>query len=291
MDIYKNPLEFYEFLLLGPLTTIYSAKRATEHQNFLKYSNLIIDKFAIHSASFFHLSSGIVEHRLSSEKIKMTGYDLFSVNSLLRTLIETYTTFNHLFIEPKSYDEQEFRFLLWKIDGLKDKEKFDIKPTDYEGVTETLRQDKEKLGEAIIQFEKSSFFSKLHPEEVKKVYNPERNRYSWRFLLQDDLKIRPLTITDLVKHTCKTRAFINTYRYTSIHTHTNYLAIEHFENTRGKVISKEYTDPITRLAIYLTCLMICDICSLDKNAEAEFEKIPTETKEFISGMSNAIRQG
>jgi hypothetical protein len=262
----------------------------TGHQNFLNYSNLIIDKFAIHSASFFHLSSGIIEHRLSTEKIKMMGYDLFTVNALFRTLIENYATFNHLFIEPKNYEEQEFRFLLWKIDGLREKGKFDIQSTDYEGIVETLQQDKEKLQDTINQFESSSLFLKLQPDQIKKVYDTVKKRYSWRFLLQEDLIIKPLTISALVEHICKTRAFINAYRYTSIHTHTNYLAIEHFENTRGKIISTEYTDPLTRLAIYLTCLMICDICSFDENAKKEFEKIPTKIKEFIVGMNKAIRQ-
>lgn len=289
-DIYKDPLKFYEFLLLGPLTKVYTGKRLTEHNDFLKYSNLIIDKFAIHSSSYFHLSSGIIEQRLSTEKVKMMGYDLFSVNSLLRTLIENYTTFNHLFVEAKTYEEQKFRFLLWKIDGLHDKSKFDIHLTDYEGATEALNKDEEILQKTIEEFEKSTFYSTLHSDQLRKIYDPTKKKYSWRFLINDNLTIKPLKIAELVKYTCKTRAFTNTYRYSSIHTHTNYLAIEHFENTRGKQISREYTEPLTRLAIYLTCLIICDICTIDKNAQTEFEKIPVAIKEFILGMSNAIRR-
>lgn len=288
-DINKDPLEFYEFLLLGPLTKVYAGKRLTQHKDFLNYSNLIIDKFAIHSSSYFHLSSGIIEQRLSTEMVKMMGYDLFSVNSLLRTLIENYATFNHLFIEAKTYEEQKFRFLLWKIDGLHDKSKFDVHPTDYEGVTENLKRDEEVLKKTIEEFEASTFYSALHSGQLKKIYDPIKKKYSWRFLIDDGLTITPLKITELVKHTCKTRAFTNTYRYSSIHTHTNYLAIEHFEKTRGKTISANYTDPLTRLAIYLTCLIICDICKLDKNGENEFNNFPEKIKEFITGMSNSIR--
>jgi hypothetical protein len=288
-DIYEDPLEFYEFLLLGPLTKVYRGKRLTEHKDFLNYSNLIVEKFAIHSLSYFHLSSGIIEQRLSTEKIKMTGYDLFSVNSLLRTMIENYATFNHLFIEAKTYEEQKFRFLLWKIDGLHDKSKFDIRETDYQEATETLNKDKETLQKTIEELEASIFYSTLHSDQLKKIYDPINKKYCWRFLINDTLRIKPLKITELVNHTCKTRAFINTYKYSSIHTHTNYLSIEHFEKVRGKQISTEYTNPLTRLAIYLTCLMICDICSLDKNGENEYNKLPTKIKAFITGMSNTIR--
>lgn len=126
IGINTKPLEFYEYLLLGPLTSVYSARKKTSLTGFLNYSNLIIDKFAIHSSSFYHLSNGIIEHNKSTESVKMRGYDMFSVNSLFRTMIENYITFNHLFVEPKSVEEKEFRFLLWKIDGLVDKSKFSI---------------------------------------------------------------------------------------------------------------------------------------------------------------------
>lgn len=129
----------------------------------------------------------------------------------------------------------------------------------------------------------------MKTEYLKKIYDINKRKFSWRFLISENGEIRPLKITDLVKHICKTSAFINTYKYTSIHTHTNYLAIEHFEQTRGKIISKEYTDPITRLAIYLTCMMICDICKIDENAKKEFDNLPEEVKEFVTGMSEAIK--
>ncbi|MBB6004365.1 hypothetical protein HNP25_003028 [Arcicella rosea] len=88
----KHPFEnnlndFYEYLLLGPLTAVYSAKRKNETNVVKEFSNLLIDKFAIHSSSFFHLSKGIIELKKSNEKVKMRAFDLFTVNSTLRTMI------------------------------------------------------------------------------------------------------------------------------------------------------------------------------------------------------------
>lgn len=275
-NLYKKPLELYEYLLLGPLISVYNAKMKNSEPGFLNYSNLIIDKFAIHSSSFYHLSNGIIEHNKSSESVIMRGYDLFSVNSLFRTILENYATFNHLFVEPKSVEEKEFRFLLWKIDGLFDKEKFSILDTDFTEAKENLEKDKEDLNKIVLDFETSGFFKKMTDGQLKKIYNPAKKRFSWRFLVTESGDITPLKITDLIKHTCKIRAFINTYRYTSIHTHTNYLAIEHFKQTRGKIISKEYTDPITRLAIYLTCMMIHDISLIDRNGKEALDNHPKE---------------
>ena len=112
--LYKKPLEFYSVLLFGPLTEIYIARKETHLEEWMEYSNLLIDKFAIHSSTFFHLSSGIIEHKNSSETQRMNGYDLFTVNTTIRSIIETYLAFNHIFVESKTKQEKHFRFLLWK---------------------------------------------------------------------------------------------------------------------------------------------------------------------------------
>jgi hypothetical protein len=286
----ENLLDFYEYLLLGPLTTIYSAKKKTQATELVEFSNLIIDKFAIHSSSFFHLSKGIIELKKSGEKVKMTGYDLFTVNSTFRTMMENYATFNNIFIESKTLEEQRFRFLLWKIDGLFDKQKMDIGESDFEGAKEILEKDKIVLRHTIREFESLPFYRSLDQKQLYKIYKADKEKYNWRFTIDESGIITPLKISDLIKCTCKTRGFINTYRYTSIHTHTNYLAIEHFKQTRGVPISKEYTNPISKLAIYLTCLIISDICSLDENARSEFEVLPNEVKEYIEGIKNAIKK-
>jgi hypothetical protein len=286
----ENLLDFYEYLLLGPLTTIYSAKKKTQATELVEFSNLIIDKFAIHSSSFFHLSKGIIELKKSGEKVKMTGYDLFTVNSTFRTMMENYATFNNIFIESKTLEEQRFRFLLWKIDGLFDKQKMDIGESDFEGAKEILEKDKIVLRHTSREFESLPFYRSLDQKQLYKIYKADKEKYNWRFTIDESGIITPLKISDLIKCTCKTRGFINTYRYTSIHTHTNYLAIEHFKQTRGVPISKEYTNPISKLAIYLTCLIISDICSLDENARSEFEVLPNEVKEYIEGIKNAIKK-
>jgi hypothetical protein len=286
----ENLIDFYEYLLLGPLTIIYSAKKKTKTTELKEFSNLLIDKFAIHSSSFIHLSKGIIELKKSGEKVKMTGYELFTVNSTFRTIMESYATFNNIFVEPKTIAEEKFRFLLWKIDGLFDKEKFDISETDFVGAKEILENDKLILSETIKKLENCEFYSLLNKSQLDKIYKLDKKRVNWRFKVDDNMTIIPLTITDLIKHTCKTKAFINNYRYTSTHTHTNYLAIEHFKQTRGIPISDEYANPITKLAIYITCLIICDICKIDQNASEELKTLPQEVTNYITGIYNAIKK-
>jgi hypothetical protein len=287
--LYKNPLAFYEMILLGPLTKIYTARKETELSEWMEYSNLLIDKFAIHSSSFFHLSSGIIERRKSGEIKKMNGYDLFTVNTTIRVLIETYVAFNHIFVEPKTKNEKHFRFLLWKLDGLYQEKKYEIELTDYKEAEKNLKEKDNQISKTITEIEESKFINEIPQNYIIKIFDPAKRKSNWRFLIEDN-KVKVLQIIGLVKHCCKTRAFINTYKHSSIHTHSNFPAIEEFKKVKGKVISIDYTDPITRLGIYLTCLFINDICEIDKNANEQLNRIEIGFKNFIIGISKSIKE-
>ena len=286
-NIFKDkPLDLYDYILRGPFCDIYTEFKKTHKDDCRNYSSLLIDKFAIHSASFFHLSKGIIEHQKSGEQLKMSGYDIFTVNAIFRTIMETYATFHNIFVEPSNIEEKKFRFLLWKIDGLTEKSRFNIDEKDFSTAKSILENDKIVLNNTITEFESCIFFRLLTKEQINKIYNPANKKYCWRFIYSGE-EIKPLNITKLIAHVFKTRAFINTYRYTSIHTHSNYYAIEEFSKIRGKLLPNEYTDPLTRLAIMTTAMLIDDICLIDNNAKQILLPIPVIR--FIKGISQDIK--
>lgn len=62
-NIFKEkPLDLYDYILRGPFCDIYTEFKKTHKDDCRNYSSLLIDKFAIHSASFFHLSKGMRFH-------------------------------------------------------------------------------------------------------------------------------------------------------------------------------------------------------------------------------------
>ncbi|CAM3483118.1 DUF5677 domain-containing protein [Aequorivita lipolytica] len=284
----QNPLELYDVIVRGPFLKIYQARKLTELTDWMQFSTLLLDKFAIHSMSFYHLSKGIVEHKNSGEQIRMNGYDLFTVNTTFRALIETYITFHNIFIEAKTVEETKFRFLLWKLDGLYQKQKYEIVYKDFEKAKEILKQDKELIEQTKIQIEESKFYTAFTENEILKIYNPQRKNSDWRFLIKSE-KIRPQKIIDLVKHVCKQRAFVNMYKYTSIHSHSNFPALAEFKDTRGKPILEKYTDPIVNVATNMTCLVIMDMCATDENAQRKFNTFTIEIREYIEGITNVIK--
>lgn len=287
-NLNPNPLELYDLIIRGPFSEIYQARKQTEFSDWMQFSTLLLDKFAIHSMSFYHLSKGIIEHKKSGEQIKMNGYDLFTVNTTFRALMETYITYHNIFIESKTEVETKFRYLLWKLDGLYQKQKFDIKYEDFNKAKEILKHDEELIEQTKFQIEESEFYAAFDSEEILKIYNPKRKNSNWRFLIKNQ-KIRPQKIIDLVQHVFKQRAFVNMYKYTSIHSHSNFPAIAEFKETRGKPILDQYTDPIVRLATNMTCLLIIDMCNSDKNAQKKFDTILKAFRHYIQGIASAIK--
>jgi len=287
--LYDNPLELYEYLLLGPLCEIYKARKKSKLYDWQIYSNLLIDKFAIHSSSFFHISKGIIERKKSSVTLQLKGYDLFTINTTIRAMIETYVTFNHLFVEPKNSDESHFRYLLWKLDGLFQERKYDIKSDDFDGLAEFIEYKEKEINSTIDSITNSIFFKQISKIEISKIFNPTKKTVNWRFAY-DGSRVLPLKIIELVKHCCKTRAFVNTYKHSSLHTHSNYPSLNEFKSVRSRLLSTEYTDPITRLSIYLTCLIITDICEIDKNSEKKLKDFPLDIRELITRTSYSIKE-
>lgn len=289
-ELEKYPLQAYEVYLLKHLTKIYAARKETVRTDWTKYSDLLIDKFAIHSSTLFHLINGIIEHKNSDPNVRKVSFDLFSVNALLRVLIETYITFNHIFVLGKSEDEKEFRFLLWQLDGLLEQKKFKIDNGDFEEVESILKDNKIKIDNLFDQIE-SITFCKTFPEiELGKIFNKEKRKAQWKFKITEGNNITPLKIIELVELTCVSRTFINLYKYASTHTHSGFVSIEHFEKMRGKQVSDDYVNPLVNQANILTIFLIKDICLIDPNAQKVFLTFSDNDRQDIIGINKAFRK-
>lgn len=284
------PDDFYERLLLGPMTSVYSARKLSSFSEWMSFSNLLIDKFAIHSMSFFHLSQGIVEKRSDDTVKKAKGYDLFSVNSLFRVMLETYIAFNWIFVAPQTSEEKEFRFLLWKLDGLFEKRKFEYTDEIKQEAAAILAKDEADKSATVNHLKNNAFYLLLSPQEINRVLDVAKHKANWKYELKPDYELRPLKITELIQMTCRMDAFLNMYRYSSLYTHSNYASVDKFRQMRGKPVADEYAEPLLKLAIFLTTLVIDDMCVTDQNAARAFGELEPYFQRFITSMSGQIKK-
>jgi hypothetical protein len=288
--IESDPIPLYQTFLLTHLAKVYAARKQTTRTDWRKYSDYLIEKFAIHSSTLFHLIDGIIEHHTSDLKTRKVSFDLFSINSLIRVLIETYITFNHIFVYAKSEEEKEFRFLLWQLDGLLEQKKFKIDNNDFEEAQSILEANSIKIANLFKQIETSKFNELLDKTDALKILNKEKAKVNWKFKIREDSVIIPLKIIELVEFTCVSRIFVNTYKYTSTHTHSGFVSIEHFEKMRGKQVSDDYVNPFVTQAIILTIFLINDICLIDSNVRNAFYAFSENDKQDIIGINKAFRK-
>jgi len=290
---YKDPIFYYQHILLNVLTKVYQPTKAHGKANWSRFSNLLIDKFAIHSSTLIHLFFGIIEHKDSNSKIRKVGFDMFTINSLIRAVLETYATFNHIFVLPKNEQEREFRFHLWQVDGLIEKNKFRIEKSDFDLAESIIDNDQKTINSLTILLLNSDFLKESikpeHLEKILEIKETKAKRTNWKFLHKDG-EIRPLTIIDLIEYSCPTRAFYNLYRYSSMHTHSGYVAVEQFEKVRGQIISNQYVDTLIRMAINVTLFLIKDICTIDSRAAIEYSKLDQADKDDIEGVNRELRE-
>lgn len=286
----NQPLNTYEDILLTHFAIIGQAMQKTERQEHHRYCGYLVDKFACHSSSLYHIMRGFIEHRDSDSNNKKFFYDLFSINALIRGLIETYITFHHLWIYPKSEEEMYLRFLLWKLDGIWDTLKVRVSKKASEEVITSIGYNLNRASELCEEIEKHPYYLALTPDNQTRLYDSKKRKSVWKFTVTGDKCVQPLHITALVDLVCVTEAFSNTYRYTSMHTHSGFRSLEDFEKNRGKLMSTDYIDPLIRQAIYTTLFMIKDITRIDNNALNVYQLFPRVDKEFIDGINKSFRQ-
>lgn len=227
------------------------------------------------------MANGIIEHNLSGEEYRLNAYDPFSVNTVMRSIIETYITFNHIFVEPPSQEEKRMRFLLWQIDSLIQKKKYGLTDNDMEGTSVILEKNEMMLQDAGIELKNNPIFKQFLPSQQLKLYNENTQKVAWRFTLKDN-RIKLLQITELISHVYGLKMMRNFYKYSSVHVHSNYAAIEELERIRGKVVPDIHKDAPIHLAIITICKVIYDICIISKEANKGLKKIPPIVIEFIA---------
>ncbi len=287
-SLVENPIRKLEELLLFHLFKVYEARKNTVRSGFDRYSDLLIDKFAIHTGTLFHLIHGLIEATGSKEGERIMAIDVFTINSLIRVLMETYVTFHHLFVHSKNQEEKEFKILLWKLEGYFEKKKFRVHETDFEEASNILKRDEKEVALISLQIESHPFRMQIDDQEFARIFSVKDKKSNWRFL-HKNRKVRLLKIIDLVEYTCPIRAYFNLYRYASMHTHSSFVSIEQFEKMRAQILSESYINNFPRMAAVLTIFLIVDLAIIDENAKKIFDTFSERDKIDFNGIQYAFR--
>jgi len=267
---------------MAPVYFAYKKSLATNNNNIDEYSIFLIDKFASQSSTFYHISNGFIESIRSTEEQVLTGFDIFSFNSTFRAIIETYVTFNGLFVTPANVEEKKAKFLLWKIDGLTEKAKL-----EFEEDVLSLESDKKQIQLWEDEFEQSDFYKLFNEKGIKEIYKRGKV-HNWKFTTTG-INVKPYGTLKFSKIVTKSTAISNIYNLTSMHVHSGFYAIEQFKKVRGKIVNDNYIDSNLVQAVYITACLIKDLTKINEGAMKAYNNLDIGSKEIIEMAYTKLR--
>ncbi len=142
------------------------------HSKWLYDTEVLASKLFNHIGTLHYLLQGT--HLTLPGKKQRIYYDHSSISVVVRAAFETFLTYYYLFCDPSSSpEERKFRYIIWKISGLVDRQNFSM--VRKENITK-LRSEKRVLDKLIAQTESSSVFFAPN-EKSKKAAREGKWRY------------------------------------------------------------------------------------------------------------------
>lgn len=142
----------------------------------------LASKFFLHAASILYLSHGTKLELSAFPSAQLRFLDPGSVNVLARAVLEAFLTFHYVFIQPKTLDEQNYRYWAWKAAGLTRRQN---SPASVEEHRQKLAEDKKQLDELHSKLKSNAAFQQLSSNQQNRVLK----KGEWRWLPGDQKEI------------------------------------------------------------------------------------------------------
>jgi hypothetical protein len=195
--------------------------KLTEESSWLAETQPLAVKLFYHLGSMYFLTKGTSLPPLTGVKIRYVDYP--SVVVLTRAAFETYLTFYFVFVAPRTVEEKRFRYGIWDLGGLLDRQEF---PATDEENKRKLKEEKRDVDKLLEEIKQSSFYSRLNRDQKKSARKGGwRLGHSWVELAEmagfDKNYFKPI------------------YRYLCSYAHTGNLSITQLSQAKDRKILPE----------------------------------------------------
>jgi len=184
------------------------------------HAKLIVQKSFLHSLSIFELAKN------STLKVHNTGkdfsiLDIQSINSLIRSQLEAYCCFNHVFTTPIGEAQSKFAHDSWMISGLNYRNTARAKMPEHK--KKKIKERKE-LNELIVNVYKNRLVKTLTPDQHKKLKQFIKQK-DWKCKIRNR-KCYKLSWRDLLLNSgMKKSLFQDYYNYLSFNSHPTFISV------------------------------------------------------------------
>ena len=242
---------------------LHTAKVKTEYWK--QYLEIQLVKFSLHSSSLLYLMKG-TPLKIDKSGKTITYHDISTIYLLVRAQIENYLMFYYLNIQPETFEQGEFRYLLYELSGLSHRQQFNVGTEDQRLQKENEKNEIEVLIDKIRQ---NKYFLNLPKQEQIRLLKSRPSRtMGWEKLIESSQ--------------LNTEFFLGVWKL-----YSNYSHSEMIGSIQMKAYIKEPAE--LRRVLFstlqhtnmLTCVAIKDLVKLFKTSEIVFNTLPIDLKTKI----------
>jgi hypothetical protein len=180
-------------------------------------------KFICHCISINYLKSGIP----SPVDKRIAILDPASINVLVRAALETYLTFQYVFLLPADQVERDLRFQVWRRSGVLERLISDPTTEEYKKLLPRIKEEAERLKSKI---ETNANFIKLPPKLGRKII--EKGTWKLPVKLPNGHWEQPSWIDIMILSGIERESALRIYGYLSCYAHSNHLSVSQIYEAR-----------------------------------------------------------
>jgi len=190
-------------------------------------------------------------------EINLRIFDLASLNIIARAIIENYLVFYYVFMEPKSEEEKDFRYMVYTLSGLVERQNYPIESPQGKVI---LKNEKKIIDNIIAKLERNIFFTELKKNEKDRILK----RGEWRFKSWSDIALS----AGLNKSNSK--AF---YKFLCGYAHSGSLSLKQIHQIVPKEVKKDLFNATLSLLKIAISNMIISYCNYFPKALEHYETL------------------
>lgn len=192
--------------------------------------------------------------------------------SIARDIYESISMYQLIFILPKTEEQKNVAYALYRIAGLMERQNFVFDP-DNRGATKLLEEELHEIIQLRRKIKHSEYYKALPKQEKLRLMGVvNSDRPSARFLYEDT-GIKPIEWEKAyLLYGLEDKAFRSLYAYLSNHTHATYLSFSQYSEAFARINPqfKHLACMASQTLAFLLSVYIVDFCKIYESAQVVF---------------------
>jgi hypothetical protein len=254
----------------------------------LHHCNLLYQKAFLHGHSIEKLANGILINSLPN-RIPVKINDPFSINILLRSLIETYLALYFINIMPNDNTSKDLSHSIWIYYGLNQRQKADFSKSVLKEQANKKKNDEKQMIYALEQQITNSIpYQRLNSE--KKISLIKHLKKDWKIMFIEN-SFKQLSYQDIINAIgIRHDLFINFYNFLSWNTHSTVISILQLSDLyNGKKLDEEFVSNAVLYTFLFLAFMTRDLVYNDNGYNSSYQKLELELKDVLNFVNIYFR--